>query len=153
MKKKLLLVCASLTLACSSLPLQAESFATKQDAEALVAKVITELKAGRVSLTYEAITRQDAKWVNGELYPVVYDMNGVVLAHGQNEGQIGKNKIASKDSDGKLYVKERVELAQSKTAFWQDYKYTDPVTGAILPKEMYCETLGQQIICAGIYKR
>ena len=50
-------------------------------------------------------------------------------------------------------MKERVELAKSKGKFWQDYKFTDPVTKKILPKSMYCEKLEETAVCAGIYKR
>jgi len=84
---------------------------------------------------------------------VVYDLNGKVLAHGQNEKQVGKELIGMKDADGKEFVKERVDLAKSKGKFWQDYKFTDPVTKKILPKSMYCEKVEETAVCAGVYKR
>jgi signal transduction histidine kinase len=57
------------------------------------------------------------------------------------------------DPDGKAFVKERVELANSKGAFWQDYKFTDPLTKKVLPKTMYCEKAdAKNIICGGVYK-
>ena len=76
-----------------------------------------------------------------------------MLAHGQNAKQVGKELIDMKDPDGKLFVKERVELARSKGKFWQDYKFTDPVTKKVLPKQMYCERLDETAVCAGVYKR
>ena len=54
--------------------------------------------------------------------------------------------------DGKPFVKERVELAKSKGTFWQDYKFTNPVTKKIEPKQMYCERLDDTAVCGGIYK-
>jgi len=39
-----------------------------------------------------------------------------------NEKQIGRNLIELKDIDGKLFVKERVELAHKQPTFWQEYK-------------------------------
>jgi len=54
--------------------------------------------------------------------------------------------------DGKLFVKERVELARTKGTFWQDYKFTNPVTKKIEPKAMYCEKLDDAVVCGGVYK-
>ena len=58
----------------------------------------------------------------------VYDMNGKVMAHGQNQKMIGKELIDMKDADGKEFVKERIEIAKTKGSGWQDYKFTDPLT-------------------------
>ena len=52
----------------------------------------------------------------------------------------------------KAFVKERVEMSQSKGTFWQDYKFTNPVSKKIEPKQMYCETLDDTAVCGGIYK-
>ena len=49
-------------------------------------------------------------------------------------------------------VKERMELARSKGSFWQDYKFTDPVSKKIEPKSMYCERLDDSVVCGGIYR-
>jgi len=127
-------------------------FATTKEAEVMVARAVAAIK-GNKQKTYEEITAKDAKWVDQDLYPVVYDLNGKVLAHGQNAKQVGKDLLEMKDPDGKLFVKERVELAKSKGKFWQDYKFTDPETKKVLPKRMYCEKLDDTVVCAGIYKR
>jgi cytochrome c len=75
-----------------------------------------------------------------------------VLAHGANEKLIGKDMIDAQDVDGKYYVKERVELARSKGTFWQDYKFVNPASKKIEPKQMYCEKLDETTVCAGVYK-
>ncbi|HEX5394152.1 MAG TPA: cache domain-containing protein [Rhodocyclaceae bacterium] len=130
----------------------AEEFATPKEAEALVGKVVKAVTADRAG-TFKEITAKDKKWVVRDLYPVVYDMSGKCLAHGQNEKQVGKDLIEMADADGKEFVRERVELAKSKGKFWQDYKFTDPVTKKVLPKSAYCEKAGDVIVCAGVYKR
>ena len=44
-------------------------------------------------------------------------------------------------------------LAKSKPGgFWQDYKFTNPVTKKIEPKSAYCEKLDDTAVCGGIYK-
>lgn len=118
----------------------------------MVGKAVTAIKADRAA-TLGEITAKAAKWIDRDLYPVVYDMSGKVLAHGQNNKMVGKDLIDFKDPDGKLFVRERVDLAKSKGKFWQDYKFTDPLTKKVLPKQAYCERLGEDIVCAGVYKR
>lgn len=130
----------------------AAEFATAAEAEAMVAKAIAAIKADKEK-TYAEITARDARWIDRDLYPVVYTLQGKVLAHGQNAKQVGKELIELKDPDGKAFVRERVELATSKGKFWHDYKFTDPVTKKPLPKQAYCEKLDDTVVCAGIYKR
>ncbi|GAA5173467.1 hypothetical protein GCM10025771_00840 [Niveibacterium umoris] len=142
----LLLLCAL------SFPAGAEEFATKADATALVGKVIVALKADKQKALDE-ITAKDAKWIDRDLYPTVMSLEGKVLAHGQNAKMVGKDLLEFKDPDGKAFYKERMDLAKSKGKFWQDYKFTDPVTKKVLPKEAYCEKLGDMVVCAGVYKR
>lgn len=129
----------------------AEPYATKKEAEAMVAKAIAAIKINKQK-TYDEITAKDPKWIDRDLYPVVYDLTGKVLAHGQNTKQVGKDLIELKDADGKAFVKERVDLAKSKGKFWQEYKFTEPTTKKVLPKEMYCEKLDDTAVCAGVYK-
>ena len=130
----------------------AEEFATAKDAEAMVAKAVQAISVDQNG-TFNEITAKDPKWIIADLYPVVYDMNGKCLSHGQNAKQVGKDLLEIADADGKEFVKERVSLAKSQGKFWQDYKFTDPVTKKVLPKSAYCEKSGEVIVCAGIYKR
>ena len=130
----------------------AEDFATAEEAEAIVSKAVKAIKADKVAALKE-IDGKDKKWVSKDLYPVVYGMDGKCLSHGQNPKQVGKDLIDLADADGKEFVKQRVQLASSKGKFWQDYKFTDPVTKKVLPKAAYCEKTSDMIVCAGIYKR
>ena len=130
----------------------ADEFASTKDAEGIVAKAVAYLKSAGAPAAYEAFT-SSPDWKDRDLYVVVYGLNGVVYAHGQNGKMVGKDLIELKDPDGKLFVKERTELARSKGTFWQDYKFTDPVTKKILPKQMYCERTADVAVCAGVYKR
>jgi hypothetical protein len=56
------------------------------------------------------------------------------------------------DIDGKAFVKERVEPARSRSTFWHDYQFINPVTRKIEPKRMYCERLDEVVVCGGIYR-
>jgi signal transduction histidine kinase len=83
---------------------------------------------------------------------VVYDFEGNCLAHGANTKMVGQDLSEAQDVDGKFYIKERLELARKSQSFWQDYKFTNPVTKKVEPKEMYCEVLGKTAVCGGVYK-
>lgn len=152
MKRKLLSlgVLSSICVLAMSTAWAAER-ATPKEAEALVAKAVVALKTNKQKV-YEEITAKDPKWVDRDLYPVVYDMTGKPLAHGQNPKQVGKDLMELQDADGKFFVKERVELAKTKSKFWQEYKFTDPLTKKVEPKQMYCEKLDDTVVCAGVYK-
>jgi len=153
MKKSIVLISIfAFIFSVSSYAKEKEQFATKKEAEAMVVKTVADLKANRAK-TLEEITAKDPRYVDRDLYAVVYDMSGKVLAHGANPKMVGKDLIDMKDPDGKEFVKERIALANSKGKFWQDYKFTDPVTRKLLPKEAYCEKFEDAIVCAGVYKR
>jgi signal transduction histidine kinase len=126
--------------------------ATPEEAVAMVKKGVQYIKANGRDKAYAEFTSKQSRWHDRDLYLVVYGLDGTVHAHGANEKMIGKNLIDLKDVDGKAFVKERVELSQSKGTFWQDYKFTNPVSKKIEPKQMYCETLDDTAVCGGIYK-
>ena len=130
-----------------------EEFGSAKEAEAMVGKAVSHIKAAGVQKAYADFTGRVAAFVDRDLYVVVYDLQGQVLAHGQNPKMVGKDLIDLRDPDGKAFVKERVDLARSKGQFWHDYKFTDPVTKKVLPKSTYCERLEATAVCVGIYKR
>ncbi len=139
---------AALLLASAS----AFANATPDEATAMVKKGVAFMKASGKDKGHAEVSSKDSQFKKDDLYLVVYGLDGTVRAHGANEKMIGKNLIELKDIDGKLFVKERVDLAQSKGTFWQDYKFTNPVTKKIEPKAMYCEKLDDAVVCGGVYK-
>ena len=141
-------------LAAPSLALAAkDEFGSAKEAEAMVGKAVAHVKAVGAQKAYEDFTGRAPGFVDRDLYVVVYDFQGKVLAHGQNPKMVGKDLIDLRDPDGKAFVKERVDLARSKGTFWHDYKFTDPVSKKVLPKSTYCERLETTAVCVGIYKR
>lgn len=127
--------------------------ANKEEAMAMVKSAVAFIKEQGADKAYPEITNKaNAKFRDRDLYVVVYQLDGKVLAHGANEKFVGKDLIDAQDVDGKLYVKERVEMAAKQPSFWQDYKFVNPVSKKVEPKEMYCEKLNNTAVCAGIYK-
>src|SRR5262245_27834641 len=130
----------------------AAEWATKEEAVAMVKKAVAFIKEQGPEKAYPEISNRPGRFIDRDLYVVVYGFDGKVLAHGANAALIGKGTLDTKDADGKAFVKERVELASKQPSFWQDYKFMNPVTKQIEPKQTYCERLDQTAVCAGVYK-
>lgn len=126
---------------------------TSKEAEAMVKKGVAYIKANGKEKGYVEITSKQSQFTDRDLYLVVYRLDGTPLAHGANEKMVGKNLIDLKDVDGKEFVRERVEMAKTKSSFWQDYKFTNPVSRKVEAKTMYCERLDDTAVCGGIYKQ
>ncbi len=152
--KRLIAVVAigMLVLGAGSITYAAE-FGTAPEAEAMVKKAIALVKADGKDKTFAEINNPKGKFVDRDLYIFVYDMSGKCVAHGFNQKMIGKDLIEMKDSDGKFYVKERIEIAKTKGKGWQDYKFTNPLSKKIEQKTAYIEKVDDLIVGCGIYKK
>ena len=126
---------------------------TPAEAKALVKKAVDYLKANGKEKSLAEFSDPKGKFVNGDLYIFVYDMNGKCLAHGFNQKMIGKDLKEMKDPDGKFYVKERIEIAKTKGSGWQDYKFTNPTSKKLEHKTAYIEKYEDLIVGCGAYKK
>jgi signal transduction histidine kinase len=131
---------------------QAQDRATAAEAEAMVKKAVTFIKANGPEKAYAEFSNKKGQFVDRDLYIVVHTLDGKCLAHGANEKLIGRDMMDTQDTDGKFYMKERMEFAKAKQSFWQDYKFTNPVTKKIEPKSLYCERVDNTAVCGGVYK-
>jgi cytochrome c len=148
-----LIAAAAVTLSLGSVHAKTEEFGSQKEAQALVAKGLAHIKKVGPQKAYEEISAKAPGWVDRDLYLTVYDLEGKCLAHGSNPKMVGKDLIDLRDADGKIFIKERMDLARSKGSFWQDYKWTDPVTRKVMAKTTYCERHQDTVLCVGVYKR
>jgi signal transduction histidine kinase len=130
-----------------------DDFGSPTEAEALVAKAIAHIDEVGPAKAYQDFTNKERAFVDRDLYVVVYDLDGRVLAHGQHARMVGQNLMGTRDPDGKPWIKERVDLARSKGKFWHTYRFTDPITKKTMNKSSYCERVEGTVVCVGIYKR
>jgi cytochrome c len=126
---------------------------TKDEAVAMVKKAIEYIKANGNDKAFAEIGNPKGQFVDRDLYVVVYDMNGKCLAHGQKKSIVGKELIDFKDVDGKPYMRERVDIMKKQPTAWQEYKFMNPLTKKVEPKEMYIERSCDLIVGAGVYKK
>jgi len=146
-----LVMAASAAFACGGA--WATEGATAKEAEAMVKKGVAYIKSNGKDKTYAEVINKHGPFTDRDLYLTIYRLDGTVMAHGANEKMVGRNLIDLKDIDGKEFLKERMELAKSKSNFWQDYKFTNPVSKKVEPKSMYCEREDDLVVCGGVYKK
>ena len=141
---------------CAGLPAYAQKGkqGTKEEAVAMVDKAIAHIKKAGREKAFADFNNKNGPFTDRDLYVVVYDMKGKVLSHGANEKMIGKDVIDLRDVDGKYFVKERVEMMSKSpdAKGWQDYKFMNPQTRQIEPKQMYLRRVEDMIVGCGIYK-
>ncbi|MGE5475932.1 MAG: cache domain-containing protein [Bacteroidales bacterium] len=150
--KRMLIAALGVFFAFSSSAFAAGDKGSADEAVALVKKVIAAINAEGKDKAFAAINAKDPRFVDRDLYAFVYDLEANCLAHGSNAKMVGRNTIDTQDTDGKFYIKERMELGKKGQPFWQDYKFPNPVTKMIEPKSAYCERAADNLVCVGIYK-
>jgi cytochrome c len=125
---------------------------TPAEAEALVKKAIAFIKANGKDKAFAEFSNPKGQFVDRDLYIFVYDIDGRVLAHGQNARMVGRDMSDAKDADGKEFVKERIEIAKTAGKGWQNYKFSHPLTKKIADKTAYIERVDDFIVGSGAYK-
>lgn len=122
------------------------------EATALTKKAIAYLKANGKEKAFAEFNNPNGQFKDRDLYVFVFDFNGKTLAHGTNPKLLDKTLLDLKDADGKLFVKEFVEVAKGKGKGWVDYKWPHPTTKAIEAKSTYVEKVDDMLVGCGIYK-
>ena len=105
----------------------------------------------RAGFTERFVTGIPIRWTKVKPRPIAIGAKPAGARTSVAPKMINKNLMEIKDVDGKAFIKERVEMAKKKSPFWQDYKFTNPVSGKIEPKTMYCIPEEDLIVCGGVY--
>ncbi|MHC1725345.1 MAG: cache domain-containing protein [Syntrophobacteraceae bacterium] len=121
------------------------------DAKRFVKKAAAFYKANDRAIALAEFSNSQGSFVKGEQYVFVLDFTGVMLAHGVNRKYIGKDFFRIVDSDGKSFIKEIVEIANSEGSGWVEYRWVDYMTKTERPKIVYFEEMNGVIICSGIF--
>lgn len=153
MRALAVIVFASL-MALSS-PAVAADHGTRAEAVAMVQRVQAEFKKAGAAATFKDVDDKSVKsFHDRDLYPFIYNLKGVCVAHGARPVLVGKNLIDLKDQDGKYLIREMVDLAKGAGHGWIDYKWPNPLTNKIEDKSSYVEKLGDNyFVGVGIYKQ
>lgn len=153
MKQKLMIMVAVLFfgMVCT-----ATAAGTMDDAKALVDKALAFIKAnGLEKAIAEVNGNPKGQLSKDDLYVVIQDFKGVILAHGGNPKLVGQNHFDVKDPSGKFFVREQVEVAKTKSGGGMvDLVWTNPATKKVQPKTNFVKKIeGKDImVMAGVFK-
>lgn len=97
--------------------------ANREEAVKLVKKGYQYMKAHGKGLAVQDFTsKQSDAFRYGDLYLIVYNLNGVCVAHGSNSELLNQSLWDTQDDDGRHYVREIIEKAKKDLTGWIDYK-------------------------------
>lgn len=134
-------------------PAFAQDVGTPTEAQALSAKALDHLaKAGATA--FKDFSDPKGAYVDRDLYVFCLDTDGIVTAHGGNPALVGKSLKAVKDSDGKEFVAEMLQVGAGAGTGWVDYKWANPTTKKIEAKSSYVSKVATGGVCGvGVYKK
>lgn len=119
-------------------------------AQALLDRAVARYRAdGEAALA--AFHRVD-KFHDGELYVYVLGSDGVMLTSGgSSSALIGRNVRDLRDTDGKLFIREILEMAAAKSSGVVEYRWLNPQHAKVERKVAYFRTVGDRILVTGYY--
>lgn len=143
-----MLFAASLTVA------QAQEHASRKDAVALVKRTVEFIKKVGIEPVVKAINNRDKRFLDRDLYLFVHDLRkpALLIAHGSNKDLAGKNTIDLRDQNGKYFVREMYEVAETEGSGWVDYRWANATRTGFEEKTSYVERVGDYFVGVGVYK-
>jgi cytochrome c len=145
------LVALSFAACAMMTPASADDFGTKDQAIAMVKLVQEQFKKDGPDATFKAISDKSVKeYHDRDLYPFVYDLKGICVAHGARPALIGKNLIDLKDQDGKYLIRDMIKIAEGPGSGWVDYEWPNPITNKIEDKSSYIEKMDDYFVGVGV---
>ena len=138
-------------LAIAAAPAQAVEISTKEQVVAMVHRVQEKFKNDGLEAVVAAVNdKSTPEFHDRDLYPFIYDMQGICLANGARPAVVGKNLISVKDQDGKYLIQEMVAIASGPGSGWLSYKWPSPVTNKIEDRSAYIEKMGDYFVGVGM---
>jgi cytochrome c len=113
--------------------------ATLDEAKAFAEKAAAYVKTEGKEKGVAEIGNPKGQFVKGELYVTLQDLKGSPLANPMNPGLVGQNHLELKDPSGKFFIKENIEVVQSKGSGWVTYTWTNPATKKVQPKKAWVQ--------------
>jgi signal transduction histidine kinase len=90
----------------------------------------------------------------GEVYVNVIDYNGNWLVYPPVPKNEGKSVLNARDADGKLLVQDIIRTALDKDEGWVSYRWLNPATNTIQPKDTFVKNVPSQkvVVYIGLYR-
>ena len=122
-----------------------------QEAKQLVEKAKIFLQTVGREIAFAEISKSAGAFVKDEKYVFVLDLNGMMLAHGENVDFVGLDFYSVKDLEGRNFIQEIIKTAKEKGYGAVEYIWFHPLSRSYENKTVYFEKVDSIIICSGIY--
>jgi len=118
----------------------------------LVKKGIRHLESAGEEAAFRDFEDRSAQFIQGDYYLWVCDLDGIVRCNGSNPKSRNQNFADLKDTNGKLFIRDVLRIAQERGKGWVDYYWRNPVSKQVEPKSTYFERAGGLVLLCGIYR-
>jgi hypothetical protein len=129
---------------------------TTMEAKHLVKKAIEFLEKVGPRAALAEFSNPKGRFTDMDSYITVYDLNGTLKAIPIQtrlaKESLGTSVLDLKDSNGKYYIKDLIEMAKAKGKCWMEYIFFNPASRRDEPKIAYAERIGDLIVSSGAYK-
>jgi signal transduction histidine kinase len=142
---------ATLLLAALPWTAFAQQSATRDDAIRFVRKAIDQLRQQGQEKALQDFNSPQGGYIDRELYIIVLDMDGVLLADPLHPKMVNKSLFDLRDVHGKYFVREELKLAREKGRGWVDFHWLNPVSKKMEPRSSYIERWGDLVVVTGVF--
>jgi cytochrome c len=143
---------AFLAAALLCLGARAAEHGTPADAIALINKTAAYLIDEGPAKTFFETSNPRGRFTYRDLYIVIYDTHGKVMAHGAIPRLVGLNVYDYRDEEDKYFVREILDKAGKGQQGPVDYKWIHPLSRQMQAKSAWFRQVGQYVITCGTYK-
>ena len=153
-KKGIVAVLAVLVVAAFAVTGWADGKATKDECVAKAKEAAQLVRDVGLDEAIKKINDKSGPFVWKDTYVFTVDLDKtMVIAHPIKPGLIGKNLMALKDVNGKMFFAEFINTAKNDGEGWVDYMWPKPGEKAPSPKLTYVYKVpgGNAAMLAGVY--
>ncbi len=123
------------------------------EAKIMVEEAVNYMTKGDLEKAFLDFRKKEGRFHFKDLYLFVIDMDGNVLCHGGEEALIGTNVIDLKDSAGKYFIKDFINLMEKSNNGWKEYYWRNYETQKIEMKLTYLKKFNKNIfVGCGAYQ-
>jgi len=135
-------------------PVHAAEFGRRDEAVAMVRRVQEYFAKYGAEATIRAINAHAPGFIDRDLWPYVYKIDGSILLASAIPAVVGKNLYDTQDQDGKFFVREEVKVVNTPPFHgWVDVRFLNPKTNMVEDKSVWIERMGDNhFVGVGVYK-
>jgi len=147
------LLTAAISILLATAPATASEFGSAEEAKALMLKGVEHANKVGLETAYKDFSDTKGAFVDRDLYIFCMEGDGMMRAHGAQNGLIGRNLKNLKDTEGKEFILEALQIAATSGEGWVDYKWSNPVNKKIEAKSSFIKKVGTGFCAVGFYKK